>query len=117
MPDPDGFEPNLAQVATALLEYKVEEIRRDVAAMNHNVGSLAAIIRDGNGQPPLTVRTALLEKETLSQSSDLKDIKRLLTDRAEKDRSGHVQILCSIISGLLALAATVVSAIVLLNKS
>lgn len=109
-------EPTPGQISAALLELAVNQIRRDVQKIDHNVSSLATIIRDGNGQPPLMVRTALLEEKQTTQSTDIKDIKKLLTDRAEKDRAGHVQIICAVISGLLALAATIVSAIVLLNK-
>ena len=98
------------------LEATVAEIRRDMQTATVNLTSLTRIIRDGNGQQPLTVRVALLEKAQADVANVLREVRAALDQRAVEGDKGRWQLLTMVVTGLLALIASTISALILLRK-
>lgn len=98
------------------LETMIAEIRRDLQDASRDLASLTRIIRDGNGRPPLTERVALLERTVGDVNLTLQDVRGALKSTMTEDNKGRWGLVGIIIAGLLSLAATVLSALLLLNK-
>lgn len=96
-------------IAQAQMLGRLDDLTREQA-------SLLKIMRDGNGQPSLLVRMALVEHNQSTLAADMREAKETLESRGSEDAKHKWQLMASVISGLLALASAIVTALLALNK-
>ncbi len=94
------------------LETAVGEIRRDVADALCDLQSLTRIIRDGNGQDPLIVRVALLERAMSDAAASLREVREAINARMLEVDKGRWHLLAVIVAGVLSLLSAAASAFV-----
>ena len=102
----------------------IREIRRDMQDTSRNVDTLTKsvesvlrIIRDGaDGQQPLLLRVALIERAVGDMTSKMGDVSRALDSRATEETKGRWGLVSVILTGLIALISATVSALILLKK-
>lgn len=96
----DGLQtitPVIQDMTTTIAEMKVE-----IKNLEKTVNSLAHIVRDGNGQKPLTTRIAVLETEV----EDLKHEEKEESKEKMIRKSIMSKLIIALISGALGIGAT-----------
>ena len=71
----------------SIIDTRIEALQSTVEGMNQTVEALSKVLIVGNGQPPLTVRVAVVENENKAFRKDMDDLKAAL--EAKANRSWH----------------------------
>ena len=80
----------------------IGKIESEISQLKSDLGYLNKVIRDGNGQPPIMTRIALLEKEVLDTKEELAKAE----EAEETSKKIRWEIFVAAVPGLLALIAS-----------
>ena len=101
----EEFSEDLAVILTTFIEETqdakivIARIETEVSRLKDDIGGLNKIIRDGNGQPPLITRIAVLEEKIAEIKSHIESIE---TESVESKRM-RWEFLIAAVPGLVAL--------------
>lgn len=115
-PPPSPETPaGMALLTTVLQEahrqaITIATMHRDLQELVRDVGALGKLLRDGNGQAPLMVRAALLEKMSQETAGQIAAIRQSLENRAGEDTRGKWQLVAVVVTGLLSLLSASIAA-------
>lgn len=85
------------------IDSRIETIQATVEGMNQTVEALSKVLIIGNGQPPLTVRVALVESESRSYRREVEELKATLEAKANRNWQSVMVIVASGLSLVTAL--------------
>ncbi len=101
----EEFSEDLAVILTTFIEETqdakivIARIETEVSRLKDDIGGLNKIIRDGNGQPPLITRIAVLEEKIAEIKSHIESIE----NESVESKRMRWEFLLAAIPGLLAL--------------
>ncbi len=93
------------------LQHSYEQLQRMIEDNQKFVEKLNSILRDGNGRQSLLTRMDMVESNLKSSTEELKEVRRILETTRNEDTRGKWSITQSVVTGLLALAAAVMTAL------
>jgi hypothetical protein len=93
----------------AIVDARIESVQNTVDGVAAEVSSLSKVLIVGNGQPALTVRMAIVERESSETRKDLFELKTSL--KADRDARDHKnwQSIALVISTMVSLATALIS--------